>query len=97
MTEVHLVMNKGPEEGKIYKLDRDTIVLGRQASCGIVIGVTSVSREHAKIVNSAGQFYLFDNDSRNGTYLNGIKIDAKQSEIPLRNGDKIRICDVEFT
>jgi len=97
MTEVYLVMNKGPEEGKIYKLDRDTIVLGRQASCGIVIGVTSVSREHAKIVNSAGQFYLYDNDSRNGTYLNGIKIDAKQSEIPLRNGDKIRICDVEFT
>jgi serine phosphatase RsbU (regulator of sigma subunit)/pSer/pThr/pTyr-binding forkhead associated (FHA) protein len=97
MSDVKLSMTKGPEEGKVYPLDKDVMVLGRQATCDIVIPVTSVSREHAKITSSNGDFFLHDNESRNGTFLNNNRVDAKLSEAPLRNGDRIRICDVEFT
>ncbi len=97
MSDVKLSMTKGPEEGKVYYLNKEVMILGRQAACDIVIPVTSVSREHAKITHADGEFYLHDNESRNGTYLNNNRMDTKLSEVPLKNGDRIRICDVEFT
>jgi serine phosphatase RsbU (regulator of sigma subunit)/pSer/pThr/pTyr-binding forkhead associated (FHA) protein len=97
MSDVKLSMTKGPEEGKVYYLNKEVMILGRQAACDIVIPVTSVSREHAKITRADGEFYLYDNESRNGTYLNNNRMDTKLSEVPLKNGDRIRICDVEFT
>lgn len=97
MSDVKLSMTKGPEEGKVYYLNKEVMILGRQAACDIVIPVTSVSREHAKITHADGEFYLYDNESRNGTYLNNNRMDTKLSEVPLKNGDRIRICDVEFT
>ena len=97
MSDVKLSMTKGPEEGRVYSLDKDSIILGRQAACDIVIPVTSVSREHAKIIRADGSYFLHDNESRNGTFLNNNRVDAKLSESPLKNGDRIRICDVEFT
>ena len=97
MSDVKLSMTKGPEEGKVYYLNKEVMILGRQAACDIVIPVTSVSREHAKITHADGEFFLYDNESRNGTYLNNNRMDSKLSEVPLKNGDRIRICDVEFT
>jgi len=97
MSDVKLSMTKGPEEGKVYYLNKEVMILGRQAACDIVIPVTSVSREHAKITHADGEFYLHDNESRNGTYLNNNRMDTKLSEVPLKNGDRIRIRDVEFT
>lgn len=69
---------------------------GRQVTCDIVIPLTSVSREHAQVVQNEGKYFLVDNGSRNGTFLNNNKVDASQARIELKNGDKIRICDMEF-
>jgi len=92
-----LTITKGPEEGKSYDLNKDLIKFGRQVTCDIVIPVTSVSREHAEVVQENGRFFLVDNGSRNGTFLNNSKVDPSQARPELKNGDKIRICDVEFT
>src|ERR1700746_2644487 len=81
---------KGPNEGAIIPLDGDRFVLGRNPDCGIVIPVTSVSREHAQILRVQGRFYIEDKQSRNGTYVNDRAVTART---PLKNNDKIRICD----
>ncbi len=71
-------------------LDGDRFVLGRNPDCGIVIPVTSVSREHAEIIRLQGKYFIEDKKSRNGTFVNNQAITART---PLKNNDKIRICD----
>ncbi len=81
---------KGANEGSYIPLDGDKFVLGRNPDCGIVIPVTSVSREHAQILREQGRYFITDLKSRNGTFVNNQAITART---PLRNNDKIRICD----
>jgi serine phosphatase RsbU (regulator of sigma subunit)/pSer/pThr/pTyr-binding forkhead associated (FHA) protein len=81
---------KGANEGQVIPLDGDKYVLGRNPDCGIVIPITSVSREHAQIVRIQGRYFIEDKQSRNGTFVNN---QAIATRTPLRNNDKIRICD----
>lgn len=55
----------------------------------------SISRNHAEIVLKNGVFYVVDQKSTNGTYLNDVKLNPLQ-EMQLKNGDKIRLSDEEF-
>ncbi len=88
MPSLHIL--KGVNEGALIPLTGDRFVIGRNPDCGIVIPVTSVSREHASILRIQGRFFLEDNKSRNGTFLNDRAITART---PLKNNDRIRICD----
>lgn len=49
-----------------------------------------VSRRHATIMQRDGALHIVDNDSANGTYLNGQKLVAHQPRV-LRDGDDIRL------
>jgi phosphoserine phosphatase RsbU/P len=93
MASLHVL--KGPNEGSIIPLDGDRFILGRNPDCHIVIPVTSVSREHAQIVRAQGRYFIQDGDargnpSRNGTFVNNQQIGTRT---PLKNNDRIRICD----
>ena len=79
-----------PDEGRQIPLDGDKFVMGRNPDCAVVIPVTSVSREHAQIVRVNGKFFIEDKQSRNGTFVNSQAITGRT---PLKNNDKIRICD----
>jgi diguanylate cyclase (GGDEF)-like protein len=63
------------------------VQLGRDASCEIELHDDSVSRKHAAIEPVAEGYLLTDLASRNGTYLNDQRIDARM----LQNGDRIRL------
>src|SRR5262245_62661359 len=64
--------------------------MGRNPDCGIVIPVTSVSREHAQILRISGKYFIEDKQSRNGTFVNNQAINTRTA---LKNNDRIRICD----
>src|SRR5262245_62831933 len=64
--------------------------MGRNPDCGIVIPVTSVSREHAQILRISGKYFIEDKQSRNSTFVNNQAINTRTS---LKNNDRIRICD----
>ncbi|MGL4554367.1 MAG: SpoIIE family protein phosphatase [Gemmataceae bacterium] len=81
---------KGPNEGNILSLDGDKFIMGRNPDCGIVIPVTSVSREHAQILRLSGKYFIEDKQSRNGTFVNNQAINGRTA---LKNNDRIRICD----
>jgi serine phosphatase RsbU (regulator of sigma subunit)/pSer/pThr/pTyr-binding forkhead associated (FHA) protein len=85
---------KGPNPGKTFPLESEEAVLGRNATCQVVINVPAVSREHAVVRRINGQFFIEDMHSRNGTFVNNQEISTRTL---LRNGDRIKICDNLFT
>jgi pSer/pThr/pTyr-binding forkhead associated (FHA) protein len=52
-----------------------------------------VSRMHAKLLNSGGQWSLEDQNSTNSTFLNRQKLTAK-TPTPVKDGDEIRLGKV---
>lgn len=55
----------------------------------------SVSRNHAEIIIKGGKFYIVDQRSKNGTYVNDVRIDPLQ-EVEIKGGDRLRLSDEEF-
>lgn len=88
MAVLHIL--KGQNPGQQVPLDQERVSLGRNPDCNVVIPVTSVSREHARILKLNGKFFIEDLQSRNGTYVNNQPITARTA---LKHNDKIRICD----
>ncbi|MGK2857073.1 MAG: DUF4388 domain-containing protein [Thermoanaerobaculia bacterium] len=66
--------------------------IGREASNSIQVPDSSVSGSHARIRKTPDGYLLEDQNSRNGTYVNGERI---QSRV-LRNDDKIRLGKVHM-
>jgi serine phosphatase RsbU (regulator of sigma subunit)/pSer/pThr/pTyr-binding forkhead associated (FHA) protein len=88
MATLHVL--KGANEGSLIHLDGDKFILGRNPDCGIVIPITSVSREHAQILRIQGRYYIEDKQSRNGTFVNNQAISTRTL---LKHNDRVRICD----
>lgn len=71
-----------------------TTLIGRFEDCDLRLDSTSVSRHHAVVKQEGNGFYVEDLGSRNGTYVNGIRIGAAT---PLHDGDELRIHDTTLT
>jgi len=82
---------EGPHAGGVFALDRQTAVLGRHPDCDIVLDFGEVSRQHAQIERVDDNFYIEDLQSRNGTYVNGSRINKRHL---LCDQDRITLCDV---
>jgi serine phosphatase RsbU (regulator of sigma subunit) len=82
---------KGETPGSTHTLQAGRTVIGRHPTCHIVLDNGAVSRHHAQVLESHGNYFLEDLRSRNGTFLNG---EALTSRAELHDGDQIRICDV---
>jgi serine phosphatase RsbU (regulator of sigma subunit)/pSer/pThr/pTyr-binding forkhead associated (FHA) protein len=78
------------DEGKTVDLSGERIVLGRNADCQVILNVPAVSREHAIIRKIQGKFYIEDNKSRNGTFVNNKPVTTRTQ---LKDRDRIKICD----
>ncbi len=70
----------------------DGLTLGRHQGCGYVVDDHSVSRVHAKIEWKNEAFTLADQQSSNGSFVDG----RKQNIIRLRDGILVKIGEVEF-
>ena len=85
---VVLLYPVSPAAGTQYPLTADTVTLGRDDSCDIIVNLGSVSRVHASISwdDKAASFRLLDLGSTNGTRLNGDSV----AQGRLKDGDHIR-------
>ncbi len=88
-----LKFDKGSLPGQILELHEERMVLGRHPSCQIVLENAAVSRQHAQILESHGQYYIEDLRSRNATLLNGVPVEGRAE---LNDQDRIQVCDVQF-
>ena len=86
LTRSRLVLMKdGSETG--YPLTRDTYTVGRHRNNDIVVSDPKVSSFHARFDRTLEGFVLVDLRSRNGSFVNGKRVDA----VVLQNGDEVRL------
>jgi len=81
-----LVVTEGRGAGKSYPVPR-ALVLGREKGVDVQIGDAGASREHCKVYQQDGDWFIIDLNSRNGTKVNGQKV----SRWHLAHGDLITI------
>jgi len=86
------VLTLDDEDRTSYPLYESEYSIGREASNKIQVPDGSVSGSHAKIIRTPQGYLLEDLKSRNGTYVNGERI---QSRV-LQNDDKIRLGKVHM-
>ena len=89
-----LLMNAGPNSGARFELDpNNQNLLGRDWDCQIVLNDPQSSRIHAKIYCDDDGWWILDNQSSNGTYVNGQII----KEAKLAEGTEVRIGSSSFS
>ena len=83
-----LIVRAGDEIDKSFDLIQDKNIVGRDPDSDIVIDDIEVSRNHLTIIRKGNTFQVEDQNSTNGTFINGRKLE-KPSEI--KNGDLISL------
>ncbi len=86
-----LCVVRGGTPGSTFTLTGERCIIGRHPGCQVVFDNPAISRHHAQILESHGNYFVEDLRSRNGTYLNGKLLDAR---VQLDDGDQIRVSDV---
>ncbi len=85
----YLVIREGSKWTDVFRLvDGESVTVGRAPTNAIVVKDERCSRNHAEVFQSGGNWTLRDLDSRNGTLVDGQRI---QIDYQLQPGEIIRI------
>lgn len=90
--EAHLEVTKGKLAGKTYKLHEDGFSIGRGRENDMQLSDASISRKHARLRYAEGNWFIQDQNSKTGIFVNGKKVQA----IRLNSGDHIKIGENTF-
>ena len=84
--------------GEKQKITKEEFKIGRsiQRADFCICGNTGVSNVHATILCIENRYYLKDNHSTNGTYVDGVKIMDGGEKVPLRDGSVIRVYNEDI-
>jgi Nif-specific regulatory protein len=90
----YLVIREGSKWSDVFRLTPGrTVTVGRASTNQIVIKDDRCSRYHVEIFSSGGRWTLRDLESRNGTVINGQRI---QGDVPLSPGDIVWIANCQL-
>lgn len=89
MGEAQLFVLGGRAVGESIEFDGE-VVLGRDASCALVLTDRSISRRHARVSYDGLQWSVEDLDSRNGLRIDGERVERAI----LHDGDEFVLGDV---
>lgn len=86
----------GNDDPVVYPLNAPKITLGTSENCDIILNAEGISRKHVVILTEGDNFYVIDQGSTNGSYINEERlIPGKKTEFtsffPLRLGDRVLI------
>ncbi|HUN23522.1 MAG TPA: FHA domain-containing protein [Anaerolineales bacterium] len=100
-----LVVQAGPNPGKVYELTQDVINLGRDISNEIIISDTEVSRFHSRLTAQKDErgmitgYAVEDRGSTNGTFVSGLRVAGRRmlnaGEV-VNMGDKVTLLYESF-
>ncbi len=76
---MRLVVQSGNQTGQVFELNKDTVTLGRDVRCDVVISDAAASRNHCQIRRDPGGWTVQDLGSTNGTVVNGERISGARS------------------
>jgi two-component system response regulator HydG len=91
--QAYLSITLGPQIGAQFRLDPVAVNrIGRGPDCAVVLTDPLCSRVHATLECRDDRWQIRDAESRNGTFVNGQKID----EATLADGHFVRVGSTEF-
>jgi len=73
--------------GRRFELGNQELSIGRADTCTICVNTDQVSRKHCTVQGVLGKYYVVDNRSTNGTFVNEQKVERAK----LLDGDQIRV------
>jgi RsiW-degrading membrane proteinase PrsW (M82 family) len=86
--KLRLTINSGTLAGRQFDLESGFLTIGRAESCSVRLDPMTeriASKQHAFIEAKADGYYIRDNQSTNGTFVNNERVSA----VKLKSGDKI--------
>ena len=90
---VKLKVMQGANAGKEIKVSKEQFVIGRGDDCHLRAKSDAISRRHCILVLNQNQVLLRDLGSKNGSYVNG---DRVEGERVLKSGDNLKFGPLEF-
>src|ERR1700690_2182801 len=78
------IFGQGSDQ-QTLSLNHTPYTVGRKVDRDLVIADPRVSREHASIISENGEFFVLDNGSKHGTFVNGEKVDRHK----LQRNDRL--------
>ncbi|AWB83109.1 FHA domain-containing protein [Corynebacterium liangguodongii] len=74
-----LVVVDGPLKGSHMEIASiEDLTLGRANTCDFVLGDDYASSTHARLFRRGSEWFIEDLDSRNGTFVQGVRIDQPE-------------------
>lgn len=90
--DINLILFKKNGSHKVFPLPSNVTVIGRRHACDLCIPLMPVSKRHCQLSYQEDTLQLRDLGSRNGTYLNGKRIE----EAAVRPGDYLKVGPLIF-
>ncbi|CAF1322742.1 unnamed protein product [Adineta ricciae] len=90
-TEASLKIISGADSNT-YQIGKETII-GRSSPSDLVISAPSLSKQHAKVTFSNGQYFITDLGSSNKTFQNKVQLQPNVC-YALHNDDEIKLGDI---
>jgi FHA domain/zinc-ribbon domain len=87
-----VVRSGGGRSGEIFALEGETTI-GRSPDCGIFLDDVTVSRKHAILRERESGFFIEDQGSLNGTFVNRKRVESGQ----LDDGDELQVGKYRLT
>ena len=91
--QTKLIVASGKSAGRAIAIKRSTLLIGRAEDCDVRPLSEDVSRRHCAIHVGPSDVWAEDLGSRNGTFVNGVKIKEKTK---LADGDLVRVGALEL-
>ncbi len=88
----HIIIESGASAGQRIPINQ-TLVIGRDRNANVHLDDPQASRRHALIQKSGQEYLLIDQNSANGTELNGKLVHQPTS---LKHGDRIKLGDTQI-
>jgi hypothetical protein len=88
-----IVRSGGGRAGEHFTPAGERTTIGRSPDCDIFLDDVTVSRRHAVLVASGGEFLIEDQGSLNGTYVNRRRIESER----LESGDEVQVGKYRLT
>ena len=88
-----VVRSGGGRAGETFHPEGEQTTIGRSPDCGIFLDDVTVSRKHAVLVARDGGFFIEDQGSLNGTFVNRKRVESAQ----LEDGDELQIGKYRLT
>jgi len=82
----------GPGREEHFALEKERVVVGRGIGADVQLQDRKASAAHCRIERGALGFEVFDLESQNGTYVNGLRV----RKHPLRPGDLLQVGETKL-